>query len=73
MTPNETENIAKSIKEFILNNYKIDIRVLYGGSVKSDNLSSFLNSEYIDGCLIGGASLDENEFFNIIKIANNLP
>ncbi len=33
------------------------IRILYGGSVKPDNASEIMESEDIDGALVGGASL----------------
>jgi triosephosphate isomerase len=38
------------------------VRVLYGGSVKSTNIRSFMTREEIDGALVGGASLDPVEF-----------
>lgn len=43
-----------------------DLRVLYGGSVKSSNSGVFINHEGIDGVLVGGASLDPIEFTKII-------
>lgn len=41
------------------------IRILYGGSVKADNIDSFMSSEDIDGVLVGGASLDVASFLRI--------
>lgn len=38
------------------------IRILYGGSVKPDNIASFLQQPDIDGALVGGASLDPASF-----------
>lgn len=46
-----------------------DIRVLYGGSANTDNASSILAVEGVDGLLIGGASLDVHAFAEIIKKA----
>jgi len=43
------------------------IRVLYGGSVKPDNIASLMAKENIDGALVGGASLDAASFASIIK------
>lgn len=43
------------------------VSVLYGGSVKPDNASSFLGAEAFDGLLIGGASLDALSFSHIVK------
>lgn len=48
-----------------------DLRVLYGGSVKSDNAGKFINHEGIDGVLVGGASLDPEEFAKITMSAKN--
>lgn len=45
------------------------VRILYGGSVTSSNISSFLQEPDIDGALIGGASLDGDEFSAIVEIA----
>ena len=41
------------------------LRILYGGSVKSDNASALFAQADIDGGLIGGASLDAQEFLKI--------
>ncbi len=42
-------------------------RILYGGSVKPDNVKELMGIEDVDGALVGGASLDAKTFFNIIK------
>lgn len=41
------------------------VRVLYGGSVKAATAQGLFEKQDIDGALVGGASLDANEFFNI--------
>jgi triosephosphate isomerase len=43
------------------------VRILYGGSVKPDNVSRLMSEEEIDGALVGGASLDPNSFAAIVK------
>ena len=43
------------------------LRILYGGSVKPDNISALMSKEDIDGALVGGASLDPASFAAIIK------
>ncbi len=43
------------------------LRILYGGSVKPDNISSLLARDHIDGALVGGASLDPNSFAAIVN------
>jgi triosephosphate isomerase len=42
------------------------VRVLYGGSVKPDNIDSLMAQPNIDGVLVGGASLDAAAFARII-------
>ncbi|HKV86579.1 MAG TPA: triose-phosphate isomerase [Candidatus Dormibacteraeota bacterium] len=44
------------------------VRVLYGGSVNSTNVQSYVELPYCDGCLVGGASLDAEEFAHIVKV-----
>lgn len=46
--------------------------LIYGGSVNSENIASFISQQNINGALIGGASLDAGEFIKIIKICEGL-
>lgn len=48
-----------------------ELRVLYGGSVNSENTESFLAVPGVDGLLIGGASLKADEFASIVEKAHN--
>jgi triosephosphate isomerase len=43
------------------------VRILYGGSVKPDNIESLMDEPDIDGALVGGACLDADSFARIIK------
>ncbi len=43
------------------------VRILYGGSVKPENVSTLLNQPEIDGALVGGASLDPVSFAKIVN------
>jgi triosephosphate isomerase len=45
------------------------IRILYGGSVKSDNAAEFFHQTDIDGALVGGASLKADDFIEIARAA----
>ena len=47
--------------------FAADLRILYGGSVKPDNVSSLMAQEEIDGALVGGASLDPKSFAAIVN------
>ena len=43
------------------------IRILYGGSVKPDNIGALMAQPDVDGALVGGASLDPSSFARIVK------
>jgi triosephosphate isomerase len=43
------------------------VRIIYGGSVKPDNIDSLMAEPDIDGALVGGASLDADAFSRIVK------
>jgi triosephosphate isomerase len=42
------------------------VRILYGGSVKPDNITALMTKEDIDGALVGGASLDADSFAKLL-------
>ena len=44
-----------------------NVRILYGGSVKSDNIAPLMAQQDVDGALVGGASLDVAEFAAIVR------
>ncbi|GBF10649.1 triose-phosphate isomerase [Tepidibacillus infernus] len=44
-----------------------EVRIQYGGSVKPENIVSFLAQSDIDGALVGGASLEPNSFMALVK------
>ncbi len=67
-TTKEIEQINKFIKDLTYKEFKTkDVKVLYGGSVKSSNISDISKLKSVDGVLVGGASLKGTEFFNIFK------
>jgi triosephosphate isomerase (TIM) len=45
----------------------VDMRILYGGSVKPENVASYMAQEDIDGALVGGASLDPVSYKGLIE------
>jgi triosephosphate isomerase len=45
----------------------VSTRILYGGSVKPDNVASLMAQDEIDGALVGGASLDPASFTKIVN------
>ncbi|HBS10654.1 MAG TPA: triose-phosphate isomerase, partial [Firmicutes bacterium] len=60
------EDICKFIRDIIKDLYgrKVanKIRILYGGSVKPNNIKAYLSQEDVDGALVGGASLDVKSY-----------
>ncbi|MDQ2587568.1 triose-phosphate isomerase [Saccharothrix yanglingensis] len=49
------------------------VRVLYGGSVKSGNIAELIGQKDVDGALVGGASLDADEFAKLCALAAGGP
>jgi triosephosphate isomerase len=72
-TPEDAEDMAQHIRAVLklLGNeaFGNSTRILYGGSVKPNNIGSFLEKENVDGALIGGASLDPESYASMIKVA----
>ncbi len=64
--------IRKLLAELYSDGLSSGMRVLYGGSVKSDNIEELMGEEDIDGGLIGGASLKSDGFVDIIKSTSRL-
>ena len=48
------------------------VRILYGGSVKADNIAAIMAQPDVDGALVGGASLDAEEFVQIVRFPEHL-
>ena len=46
------------------------LRILYGGSVKPDNIKGLMAQEELDGALVGGASLDPKSFASIVNFTS---
>ena len=42
-------------------------RIIYGGSVKPENIASLMQQPDVDGALVGGASLDPDTFYSIVN------
>ena len=70
-TPIEVETTHQYVRSLIMEIFGKELanatRVLYGGSVKPDNVSILMSMENIDGALVGGASLEADTFIKIIK------
>ncbi len=68
-TPQQAQTVHRFIRKFIEQNYgqvARDVRILYGGSVKPENIDDLMCEEDIDGALVGGASLRFESFSRIV-------
>lgn len=68
-TMDEIKQVHEAIKTSISERKKIDaagVYVLYGGSVKPDNAADILGLSSVSGVLVGGASLNADDFYKII-------
>jgi triosephosphate isomerase len=70
-TPEQAEQVAAKLRELLVELLGEDVagatRVLYGGSVKEANIAGFMRESNVDGALVGGASLDLDEFASIAR------
>jgi triosephosphate isomerase len=64
-TPSEADAIMGAIRTAI--DGLADCRLIYGGSMKPDNVTAFLRQPNIDGGLVGGASLDPASFAALLE------
>jgi triosephosphate isomerase (TIM) len=71
-TPELAANAHRSLRECVAEQYSaghaMAVRILYGGSVKPDNVQGLMaRTDEIDGALVGGASLDAKSFASIVN------
>jgi triosephosphate isomerase len=70
-----TPEIAAAVHKFVRHcaaekfsaSHAAALRILYGGSVKPDNIKGLMAQEELDGALVGGASLDAKSFASLVK------
>ena len=69
--PDQADEACQAIRERVSavhgHDVALDMRILYGGSVKADNIAAIMTQPDIDGALVGGASLDAGEFATICR------
>lgn len=70
-TPEDAQEVCAAVRrtlaEIAGQEIADGVRVLYGGSVKSGNVASIMAGEDVDGALVGGASLEAEEFAAICR------
>ena len=73
-TPEDAQEMCGAIRARLAELYSQDvadkIRIQYGGSVKGSNAAAIMAQPDVDGALIGGASLDPEDFVAIIRFRN---
>lgn len=70
-TPEQAQEMHAFIRRVFADSYSDqaanELRILYGGSVKPDNVAGLMSQEDIDGALVGGASLQAESFAKIVN------
>jgi triosephosphate isomerase len=69
-TPEDAQDMCAAIRgrlSAVHGHAAASVRILYGGSVKADNMAAIMAQPDIDGALVGGASLDAGEFARICR------
>ena len=70
-SPGDAQEMCAAIREHISGTHGAEaaasVRILYGGSVKADNIAPIMAQQDVDGVLVGGASLDAGEFAAICR------
>ena len=64
---NEIIKTIHYIKELVFESYNQNIKVLYGGSINEKNILDLNKIKELDGFLIGSASINPNQFIEIIN------
>jgi triosephosphate isomerase len=70
-TPDDAQEVCAAIRGEVAEVFSAEaaerVRILYGGSVKAANVAGIMEQADVDGCLVGGASLQPDEFGGICR------
>ena len=69
-TSEDANDVISYIREVVANIYgelANEVRIQYGGSVKPSNVAEIMNQSDIDGALVGGASLEANDYVELVN------
>ncbi len=70
-TPDDAQEVCAAIRGWLKKQYDGEVaaavRILYGGSVKPDNVAGIMAQPDVDGALVGGASIDADQFATIVR------
>jgi len=69
--PSDAESVHRLVRGVLRERFGDEVsenaRILYGGSVTPENIEAYMESDEIDGALVGGASLDASDFVRIVR------
>ena len=75
-TPDDAQEVCGAIRVRLAEKYGAEtadaVRIQYGGSVKASNIAAIMAQPDVDGALIGGASLDAEEFASIVRFREHV-
>jgi triosephosphate isomerase (TIM) len=75
-TPEDAQEVIGALRGQLAARYPGDtadrMRILYGGSVKASNIAAIMDQPDVDGALVGGASLDAEEFTQICRYRDHI-
>jgi triosephosphate isomerase len=70
-TPEMAADVHRFLRQCAAERFSVEhasaVRILYGGSVKPDNIQGLMAQEELDGALVGGASLDPKSFAALVN------
>ena len=72
-TPGDAQDAIGKIRELLRetggDEFADGVRILYGGSVKPENVAEIMSQDDVDGALVGGASLEVESFMSLVEAA----
>lgn len=73
-TPEQAQDMHAAVRRMVAETHGAEVaesvRILYGGSVKPDNIATLMSQPDVDGALVGGASLEAESFAKIVNYKN---
>jgi triosephosphate isomerase (TIM) len=74
-TPEDAQEVCAALRSTLAEIYAAaladEVRILYGGSVKPDNVAGIMAQNDVDGALVGGASLSPDDFTAIVRYSRS--
>ncbi len=75
-TPEDAQEVCGALRDRLAERFgrrpPTRVRILYGGSVKAANIAAIMAQPDVDGALVGGASLDADEFAAICRFPEHI-